>query len=334
MSFHIPRWWLERRGWRGVVGSVEGVMEAFERGTTPLLEAELVTDFHIAVRFALPTASVDVEREAEAFLPEGLRAAATQQQQSGKRKRRGGGGRPSPVVVDGDGGDAHQQEGDVGFSKSDRHAHHQSAAAVLRSLARVATADEFERKGGRVPPRQEGGALPRGTLARDVPQSPWVVDGERVGQSSVQTARSVQAVGVDVRMLGSGRPFVLELIGAKRVPSAAECKEGEGQIARGSDGRVRVSRLQVVGKQACEVLKEGEADKQKTYAAVVWCDRPVSDDDIKRMEETKELAGTYIKEFVHGDLGRTHPNLGSLLGGNVETDILQLDVTDIDLPFP
>ena len=35
-------------------------------------------------------------------------------------------------------------------------------------------------------------------------------------------------------------------------------------------------------------------------------------------------AGTYIKEFVHGDLGRTSPNVGSLLGKPV--DILQLDV--------
>ena len=35
-------------------------------------------------------------------------------------------------------------------------------------------------------------------------------------------------------------------------------------------------------------------------------------------------AGTYIKEFVHGDLGRTLPNVGSLLGK--EVDILQLDV--------
>jgi tRNA pseudouridine synthase 10 len=35
-------------------------------------------------------------------------------------------------------------------------------------------------------------------------------------------------------------------------------------------------------------------------------------------------AGTYIKEFVHGDLGRTVPNVGSLL--QKEVDILQLDV--------
>jgi tRNA U54 and U55 pseudouridine synthase Pus10 len=35
-------------------------------------------------------------------------------------------------------------------------------------------------------------------------------------------------------------------------------------------------------------------------------------------------AGTYIKEFVHGDLNRTQPNVSTLLGKNV--DILQLDV--------
>ena len=33
---------------------------------------------------------------------------------------------------------------------------------------------------------------------------------------------------------------------------------------------------------------------------------------------------SYIKEFVHGDFGRTKPNLGDML--NSETDILQLDV--------
>lgn len=42
-------------------------------------------------------------------------------------------------------------------------------------------------------------------------------------------------------------------------------------------------------------------------------------------------AGTYIKEFVHGDFGRTEPNLSSLLG-NCETDLMELDVmVSIDL---
>lgn len=36
-------------------------------------------------------------------------------------------------------------------------------------------------------------------------------------------------------------------------------------------------------------------------------------------------AGTYIKEFVHGDFGRTEPSLSSLLG-DCETDLMELDV--------
>ena len=42
-------------------------------------------------------------------------------------------------------------------------------------------------------------------------------------------------------------------------------------------------------------------------------------------------AGTYIKEFVHGDFGRTRPNVGEMLG--CRADIMQLDVTDIDMDF-
>ena len=44
-------------------------------------------------------------------------------------------------------------------------------------------------------------------------------------------------------------------------------------------------------------------------------------------------AGTYIKEFVHGDFGRTRPDLGEFLGGGCRADILQLDVTDILMDF-
>ena len=43
--------------------------------------------------------------------------------------------------------------------------------------------------------------------------------------------------------------------------------------------------------------------------------------------EILSSSGTYIKEFIHGDLGRTKPSLGNLLNSNC--DILQLDVTNI-----
>ena len=43
--------------------------------------------------------------------------------------------------------------------------------------------------------------------------------------------------------------------------------------------------------------------------------------------EIKSSAGTYIKEFVNGDLGRTYPSLCEVIG--CDCDILQLDVLDI-----
>lgn len=43
-------------------------------------------------------------------------------------------------------------------------------------------------------------------------------------------------------------------------------------------------------------------------------------------------AGTYIKEFVHGDLGRTVPNIGSIVGS--EVDIIALDVEKVELDWP
>ena len=52
-------------------------------------------------------------------------------------------------------------------------------------------------------------------------------------------------------------------------------------------------------------------------------------------------AGTYIKEFVHGDLGRTTPSLGGLLsrlipaeagGRRISSDIVQLDVLGVRAP--
>ncbi|KAI6242763.1 DNA topoisomerase [Aphelenchoides fujianensis] len=51
--------------------------------------------------------------------------------------------------------------------------------------------------------------------------------------------------------------------------------------------------------------------------------------------EVSTQAGTYIKEFVHGDFGRTVPSVGTLMGLEAEqADILELDVVDVDLEWP
>lgn len=43
-------------------------------------------------------------------------------------------------------------------------------------------------------------------------------------------------------------------------------------------------------------------------------------------------AGTYIKELVHGEFGRTQPSISSIIGQ--EVDIVALDVNAIDLDWP
>ncbi|XP_031835606.1 pseudouridine synthase 10 [Nomia melanderi] len=48
--------------------------------------------------------------------------------------------------------------------------------------------------------------------------------------------------------------------------------------------------------------------------------------------DIKTQAGTYVKEFVHGDFGRTKPSLCDIL--KAEVDIVALDVTGINLDWP
>eukprot|EP00899_Mesostigma_viride_P020989 jgi/Mesvir1/28892/Mv17985-RA.3 len=185
---------------------------------------------------------------------------------------------------------------------------------------------------------------------------------------------------IDVRMMGRGRPFLIEIVNARGVPGASCFPELEAAInaLERAEGAVEVTHVQVVGKETCALIRDvGAAEKKKLYTAVVWSARPLSAEDVEKINACKDLminqntpirvlhrrsplvrprlihsmgaclvennrhylvldlctqAGTYVKEFIHGDLGRTSPNLGTLL--QCETDILQLDVSDIELNFP
>ncbi|XP_028064752.1 putative tRNA pseudouridine synthase Pus10 isoform X2 [Camellia sinensis] len=226
--------------------------------------------------------------------------------------------------------------------------------------------------------------------SRNVSQTRWIIDDERMGEASVEEIigsnilpmcqgdnYKFHAAGredIDVRMLGSGRPFLVEIQNAHRVPSEMSLKEIEGKINRLENKLVKVKNVKVVGSQGWSLMREGEAEKQKQYAALVWISRSIEDDDLKTLSAFKDMpilqrtpirvlhrrsplerekiihwmkieriagssqyfllhlctqAGTYIKEFVHGDLGRTHPSVGSILGCRAE--ILQLDVTDVKM---
>lgn len=226
--------------------------------------------------------------------------------------------------------------------------------------------------------------------SRNVSQTRWIIDEERMGEASVEEIigsnilpmcrgdnYKFHAAGredIDVRMLGSGRPFLLEIQNARQVPSEETVKEIESKINGLENKLVGVKNLQVVGSQGWTLMREGEAEKQKQYCALVWISRPLEDEDvcsisllhdmqilqktpirvlhrrsplerekiihwmkIERIAESSQYfllhlctqAGTYIKEFVHGDFGRTQPSIGSILGCRAE--ILQLDVTDVKM---
>ncbi|CAL6293705.1 unnamed protein product [Bathycoccus prasinos] len=239
-------------------------------------------------------------------------------------------------------------------------------------------------------------------FARDVPQSPWSncpVKWARATES-VQDAledaivKSAHADGakfnssgredLDVRMLGDGRPFVLEVHNPKA--SVSELRENlvraETLMNQSSFLKtdVKAFNLRVVPKETYKNvgLRLDSNEKEKSYSCVCICDPPVPMDsticdvvsamkdvelkqqtpirvshrrsDLVRPRTLREIqvsvvpgtrgrcvyvdlraeAGTYIKEFCHGDKGRTNPSLGDLLGNGTKCDIIQLDVMKVD----
>ncbi|KAM9857412.1 tRNA pseudouridine synthase Pus10 [Aulostomus maculatus] len=228
-------------------------------------------------------------------------------------------------------------------------------------------------------------------FCRSLPQTPWVIDGERKMESSVEELIAAPVLSgfrasgfnfsssgredVDVRTLGNGRPFAMELVNPHRSHlSGEEMKQLQQTINESSD-KIKVRDLQIVSREAMSRMKEGEEDKTKSYTALVWTQKPIQKDDIAFIDNIKDLtldqktplrvlhrralavrqrvihsmttrfldphhfylglktqAGTYIKEFVHGDFGRTKPNMCELL--KTDTDILELDVESVDVDWP
>ncbi|MFQ5837328.1 MAG: tRNA pseudouridine(54/55) synthase Pus10 [Thermoplasmata archaeon] len=170
---------------------------------------------------------------------------------------------------------------------------------------------------------------------------------------------------IDARMLGSGRPFVLELHRPGRrkldLEALAERINGSGQVEvedlRPSNREEVVAikgrmcdksygvliqlgeevALQKV-KEAVEALKAGKI-VQRTPTRVAH--RRADKERIRRVLGTEigtlrgstlELrlrteAGTYVKELIHGDEGRTRPSLAELLG--TEAQVVELDVLEV-----
>jgi tRNA pseudouridine synthase 10 len=170
---------------------------------------------------------------------------------------------------------------------------------------------------------------------------------------------------IDARMLGRGRPFVLELLKPRTrtidLPAALEdlVREAAGRVEvldlRPADGSdvVRVKqaspeksyRVGVVGAVPVGKVNEaldlalGRAIAQRTPTRVahrrsdrvrtrrVVAARVVEASEGRFTLDLRTEAGTYVKEFVEGDDGRTEPSLASLLGAPLTVEYL--DVLEI-----
>ncbi|AGK60592.1 TIGR01213 family protein [Archaeoglobus sulfaticallidus PM70-1] len=170
---------------------------------------------------------------------------------------------------------------------------------------------------------------------------------------------------VDARMLGNGRPFVLEVVEPK--VRSIDLEQAERMI--NSSRIVSVSDLKFTDEEMIRHLKMGAF--RKRYRAKVRFGRKIEEHELvaalnnlknrtihqrtpervshrradlvrnRRVHDLKLLhvkddvavieiesdAGLYIKELVSGDNGRTRPSLSEILG--IEARVEKLDVLDV-----
>lgn len=171
---------------------------------------------------------------------------------------------------------------------------------------------------------------------------------------------------IDARMLGSGRPFVVEVVRPRRRDLDLNALRDE--INRRCSGKVEVSDLIFVDKSMVEAVKNESFEK--TYEAIVELSTQVDEEKLKsalsklvgfveqrtptrvshrRADKVRRRAvhsagleelngqmakitvrcdsGLYVKELISGDGGRTRPSLAELLGSDAR--VVELDVIDV-----
>jgi tRNA pseudouridine synthase 10 len=96
---------------------------------------------------------------------------------------------------------------------------------------------------------------------------------------------------VDARMLGPGRPFIVEVKKPRR--RFIDLKALVHAINKQAQGKVEVLNLRFAGKDDVRRLKKAEAS-EKVYMATVGFDRAVSDEELETVE--KVLTNTVVRQ--------------------------------------
>ena len=171
---------------------------------------------------------------------------------------------------------------------------------------------------------------------------------------------------IDVLMLGSGRPFVLEIKEPKiRNLDLADLEEKINKI---NEGKTAYHGLKVCERGRKAEIKQSSPDTYKVYEAIVECDEAFDIDKLEELRKLNEInqqtplrvlrrrtdmvrvkhvlglsyeliddksfkmrikteGGLYIKELISGDEGRSNPNVSEILGVNAVC--AQLDVIEV-----
>jgi tRNA pseudouridine synthase 10 len=156
-------------------------------------------------------------------------------------------------------------------------------------------------------------------LVRDIPQSKWFCSNcrgkgcEKCGGTGKLYPESVEELSskplleaaqgektafhasgredIDARMLGTGRPFVVEISRPKK--RFFDLKEIEAKINADAIGKVQVSHLRFASKDVVRRLKKGEG-AQKVYRLLAEFENPISDEDLQMLEE--KFSNAQIKQ--------------------------------------
>ncbi|MFA5771624.1 MAG: tRNA pseudouridine(54/55) synthase Pus10 [Thermoplasmata archaeon] len=172
---------------------------------------------------------------------------------------------------------------------------------------------------------------------------------------------------IDARMLGNGRPFIIEIV--EPTVRTLDLKKIENGINIDLAGKIEVHALKYASKKDVVTIKNAKFDK--TYMILVEFENHIDKEKIKegvkifknteinqhtplrvkhrradmcRKRKIIEMeldsvhdktallrirseGGTYIKELIHGDDGRTQPNLSEILG--TKCTVKELDVIKI-----
>jgi len=212
-----------------------------------------------------------------------------------------------------------------------------------------------------------------GGTGKMYPESVEEIIGKPLLDATSGSKSSFHASGredIDARMLGSGRPFVIEIAQPrKRFLDLAKLRTEVNVFGK---DKVQVSKLRFASKDMVRKLKKGEST-QKEYRVLVEFEDEIVVKDLRTIEKklkevtisqktptrvlhrradlmrekyiydvnVRKLApkkaelrircqgGLYVKELVHGDEGRTTPNVSEILNNKAKP--LKLDVLKVSM---